>query len=364
MVSAARRTRLILTSGIITVILAALTLAACSAPSAAAHPHATSSASRVASARPAASPSSSTAPASSPSPSPSSAPVGADGSYRVGEEEMTFTEPAHNGPTGQGLDPRTLLTTIEYPLAPGSSTQHPAAGPLPLLLFAPGFQQCVGTYGDLLRTWASAGYVVAAVTFPNTNCQLGNGAHEQDLLNQPADMSYVLSSLLTLSAQPSGLLSGLLDGQEVAVAGQSDGGDTVAALVANTCCTDTRVKAAAVLSGAEWPPMPGQYFAHATVPMLFVQGSADTINPPSASVQLYTADTMGTRYYLNLLGAGHLTPYAGANPVEAVVARVTLDFFDRYLLGQTGAQVAMMRAGNIGGAASLVSGGHIPRYAG
>ena len=254
------------------------------------------------------------------------------------------------------------MTTVQYPLAPGSAA-HPATGPLPLLLFAPGFRQCTDSYEDLLRIWASAGDVVAAVTFPNTNCQLGTAANEQDLVNQPADMSFVLSSLLTLGAQPDNLLSGLLNSQEIAAAGQSDGGDTVAALVANTCCTDDRVKAAAVLSGAEWPPMPGRYFAHAAPPMLFVQGNADAINPPSASVQLYGTDA-GTRYYLNLPGTGHLTPYEGANPVEAVVGRVTLAFFDRYVLAQTGAEAAMTQAGNVGGTASLVSGGHVPRNAG
>jgi dienelactone hydrolase len=361
MLSAARRTRLILASGVITVILAALALAACAAS---ARPHAASS-SRVASTRAAASPPSSPTPSSSPS--PSAAPIGTASSYQVGEQQMIFTEPARNGPTGQYLDARTLVTTVQYPLAPGSaagSAAHPATGPLPLLLFAPGFQQCTESYEDLLRIWASAGYVVAAVTFPNTNCQLGTAENEQDLVNQPADMSFVLSSLLTLSAQPDNLLSGLLNSQEIAAAGQSDGGDTVAALVANTCCSDNRVKAAAVLSGAEWPPMPGQYFAHAAPPMLFVQGNADTINPPSASVRLYGTDGAGTRYYLNLLGAGHLAPYEGANPVEAVVGRVTLAFFDRYVLGQTGAEAAMTQAGNVGGTASLVSGGHLPRNPG
>jgi len=361
-VSAARRTRLILASGVITVILAALTLAACAAP---ARPHAAPSSSRVASTRAAASLPSGPTPSSSPS--PSAAPIGTASSYQVGEQQMIFTEPAHSGPTGQYLDARTLVTTVQYPLAPGSaagSAAHPATGPLPLLLFAPGFQQCTDSYEDLLRIWASAGYVVAAVTFPNTNCQLATAASEQDIVNQPADMSFVLSSLLTLSAQPDNLLSGLLNSQEIAAAGQSDGGDTVAALVANTCCTDNRVKAAAVLSGAQWPAMPGQYFAHAAPPMLVVQGNADTINPPSASVHLYGTDGAGTRYYLNLLGASHLAPYEGANPVEAVVGRVTLAFFDRYVLGQTGAEAAMTQAGNVGGTASLVSGGHIPRNPG
>ena len=83
--------------------------------------------------------------------------------------------------------------------------------------------------------------------------------------------------------------------------------------------------------------MPGSYFTGATPPMLFVQGSADTINPPWTSVQLYSADHAAARFYLDLFGATHMEPYSGTNPVERLVARVTVDFFDRYVLGQTDA---------------------------
>jgi hypothetical protein len=94
--------------------------------------------------------------------------------------------------------------------------------------------------------------------------------------------------------------------------------------------------------------------------MLFVQGSADTINPPSTSLQLYWADRTRARYYLDLFGEDHLTPYVGTNRVERLVARVTLAFFNRYVLGQTGAQATMTRDGNVSGIAALVSGGQPP----
>ena len=267
---------------------------------------------------------------------------------------MTFTEPARTGPADQYLGPRTLVAQISYPRARGP------AGPFPLLLFAPGFRQCPGGYSDLLRAWASAGYVVAAVNFPRTNCHLGTEAYEADLVNQPRDMSYVLTRLLALNARPGDPFSGLLDPHEVGAAGQSDGGDTVAALAASTCCTDRRLKAVAVLSGAEWPPMPGRYFPGGVPPMLFTQGSADTINPPWMSLQLYHADGAGVRYYLDLFGASHLMPYQGTNPVERLLARVTLAFFDRYVLGQADALETMTRDGNVTGTAALVSGGQPP----
>lgn len=286
--------------------------------------------------------------------------VGAAWSYRVGERHVTFLEPAHVGPTGEDLGQRSLLTAIWYPLAPGSAGSQPAPGPFPLLMFAPGFMQCGDTYSHLLQTWASAGYVVAVVNFPRTDCVAGTAAYEPDLVNQPADMSYVLSRLLALSAQPHQFFTGLLNRREVAAAGQSDGGDTVAALAANACCTDHMLAAVAVLSGAEWPPMPGRYFPDGAPPMLFVQGSADTINPPWTSLQLYRADENSARYYLDLFGADHMVPYTGTNPTERLVARVTLAFFDRYVLGRSGALATMTRYGNVNGIAALVSGDQLP----
>jgi dienelactone hydrolase len=298
---------------------------------------------------------SSTRPTTSSTPSPAAA-VGILGRYRVGERSLTFLEPPHTGPSGQHLGQRTLATTVWYPLT-GS---RPTAGPLPLLMFAPGFMLCSGPYSSLLETWASAGYVVAAVNFPRTNCHLGAAAYEPDLVNQPRDVSYALTRLLDLSAEPNDLFSGLIDPQEVGAAGHSDGGDTVAALAANGCCTDHRLTAVAVLSGAEWLPMPGRYFAHGAPPMLFVQGSADTINQPWTSKLLYEADHARARYYLDLLGADHMTPYTGANPVQRLVARVTLAFFNRYVLGQAGALATMTREGNVSGTAILVTGDEPP----
>ncbi len=287
-------------------------------------------------------------------------PFGTAGQYRIGERQLVFTEPAHRGVTGQRLGQRSLLTVIRYPTGRGSSGSWPSGGPFPLVMFAPGFRQCSATYADLLRAWASAGYVVASVDFPRTSCQVASTAYEPDLVNQPADVSYVLGQLLALAARPGDFFSGRLNPREVAAAGQSDGGDTVAALAASTCCLDHRLRAVAVLSGAEWPPMPGTYFAGAAPPLLFVQGSADDINPPGASVQLYRADRASPRYYLDLFGADHMVPYTGDNPVERLVARATLAFFGRYILGHAGALTAMQRVVQGSSIAALATGGQLP----
>lgn len=306
--------------------------------------------------RPAAGPSVSSpspSPSASASPSPTATPtpirpvVGTLGRFWVGQHWRTFVEPAHTGPAGTPLSVRRLLTQIYYPLAGGPRTTRPAAGRRPLLVFAPGFMQCGAPYSDMLRAWASAGYVVAVVNFPHSDCKVGKAATESDMVNQPADMSYVITRLLALSARAHGRFAGLIDPRRIAVTGQSDGGDTVAAIAANTCCRDGRVRAVAVLSGAPWPPMPGRYFTRRPVPMLFVQGSADSVNWPGCSVQLYLDDPSWAKYYLDLFGASHTGPYWGTNDYEQVVVRVTLTFFNRYVLDRASAGPAMAKAGNV-----------------
>ncbi len=285
------------------------------------------------------------------------------GHYQVDQQWFAFTEPPRATTTGQQPGPspsqppgpRRLLTQVLYPLAAGPAP-GPAPGPRPLIVFAPGFMQCGHPYYQLLASWASAGYVVAVVNFPYSDCVIGAAATESDMVNQPADVSYAITALLARSGARSGPLTGLLNPAQIAITGQSDGGDTVAAIAANTCCSDPRVRAVAVLSGAEWPPMPGGYFRTAPVPILFTQGSDDTVNPPILSVNMYQQDPSTERYYLDLLGADHTTPYWGANPAERVVAQVTLDFFGRYLLGRAAAVQAMLTDGTVPGVAAMAAG--------
>ena len=61
----------------------------------------------------------------------------------------------------------------------------------------------------------------------------------------------------------------------------------------------------------------------------------------------------GTRYYLDLFGATHMEPYSGTNPAERLVALVTVDFFDRYVLGQNDATAKMTHEVTGSGTASF-----------
>lgn len=264
--------------------------------------------------------------------------------------------PGATGDTGASL-----ATEVWYPARSGSSTPVPdrAAGPYPLLAFSQGFDVGVGEYSALLTDWASAGFVVVAPTYPHTDPSDPAGLLESDIVNHPADLQVVLAATRHMADQPGSPLFGMIDVSEVGVVGHSDGGDVSLAVADDSCCRTPGVKAVAVLSGAELASFGGTYFGGPAVPLLVVQGSADTINPPYCSVQIYDA-APAPKYYLDLVGAAHETPYVDPGTLQDVVARVTTDFFDAELKGQHTAVDAMTAAGDVPGTATLTDGGSAP----
>ncbi len=217
---------------------------------------------------------------------------------------------------------RPVTTEFWYPPASDGS------GPFPLIVFGHGFASTPWWYRRILRDWAAAGYVVAAPIFPLGNENAPGGPNENDLVNQPRDMSFVITRVLAASAGATSPLSGLVDPEKIAVAGQSDGAVTAYATAYESPFYDDRVHAALVLSGAILGPR--RYVEHTGVPLLAVQGTADTTNPPVYSHQLFRA-VGHPKFLLLLRGAGHLPPYTHPGRTFATVMHVTVAFLDHYL---------------------------------
>jgi dienelactone hydrolase len=209
-------------------------------------------------------------------------------------------------------------------------------------------------YTQLLRAWTRAGYVVAAPVFPLENANAPGGPDESDLVNQPRDMRFVISQLLVDSASSGGLLSHLIDPGQIAVAGQSDGGETALAVAYDSYFRDPRVRAAAILSGAEIPGQGGFTFPSGSPPLLATQGTADTVNPPSLT-RAFFESAMRPKYLLQLLGAAHLPPYSYQQPQLGIVERTTTAFFDLYLKNAPGARRRLLTQSFVPGIATLTS---------
>jgi dienelactone hydrolase len=282
-------------------------------------------------------------------------------SYAVGLEVLRLVEPGRSVTFANGAtEPRTLETYVRYPAqGPSQATDVAGAvpatadGPFPLVVFGPGFDQTTETYKALLQSWARAGFVVAAPAFPLENADAPGGPEESDLVNQPSDMSFVISRLLAESASGRGTLAGLVNPAEVAVSGHSDGGDTALAVGYSNCCRDARAKAVMVLSGAAGP-FGGFQFSAGEPPLLATQGSADTINRPEETNAFFEA-AREPKYLLTLEGASHLPPYTGEQPQLEIVERVTITFLKAYLEHKAAAQQRLRSAGDLPGIATLVA---------
>ena len=255
--------------------------------------------------------------------------------------------------------PRTLLTYVRYPASgspggPDRGNAAPArgAGPFPLIVFGHGFVEYPGLYAPILDAWARAGYVVAAPVFPLSNPGAPGGPTEADLPNQPGDMSFVISRMVRASRAAGGVLSGLIAANEIAVAGQSDGGDTALAVAYDPRYKDARVGAAVILSGAEIPSLSAFTIQPGGPPLLATQGTADTINPPGYTSAFYDP-APAPKYLLQLLGAEHLPPYSTEEPQLRIVEQVTTAFLDGALKNGQRSLARMRSAGNVSGIATL-----------
>jgi fermentation-respiration switch protein FrsA (DUF1100 family) len=257
------------------------------------------------------------------------------GAYQVATEQLPLvdrsrdTDPTPGSP-GDERQGRALPTTVWYPTG--------AAGPFPLIVFGHGLGAAPDHYSALLSSWAAAGFVVAAPAFPLTSA--GSDQVIDDIPNQPADVSFVLTQVLALAATPGDVLDGLVDPGRITMAGHSAGAMTTIGLLSG-CCADSRITSAVVLAGS--PMFFGTDFERPGVPMLFEHGTDDQSIPPTDGEKVYRAAPADKAAVL-LLGAGHSAPYDDpTDPAFPAVVATTTDFL-RWVTTGDDADLAELRA--------------------
>ena len=200
-------------------------------------------------------------------------------------------------------------------------------------MFGHGFAVQAATYGQLLRTVAAAGFVVAAPDFPGSTSAAAGTPDEADLRDEPCDLLYVAAHV-ELEARHAGPLAGLVARGEVALAGQSDGA-TAAAFAGLSdrpgTCGGPTVAAVVAFSSDPVPVRPG-----ASAAVLAITGTADEVNPPIRTRALF-AEAPSTAYLLTSLGDSHLGP-STTSPRHAEIATVVVDFLRATLLDSTRAR--------------------------
>lgn len=277
----------------------------------------------------------------------------ASSSFAVGTRVETFVD-ASRETEARGEVPghpsRTLETFVYYP-SEGRAGGSPAPdappatakGPFPLIIFSHGSGVASPLRYDLLfRTWAAAGYVIAAPKHPLSSTSLPDGS--SDVVNQPGDVSFLIGELLRLGDDPASRYGRLLDPSRIAVAGHSLGAGTALGVGFHRCCVDPRIRAGVVLAGREATFPADGWFAGINTPILVVHGDDDRLVRLAEGQKVF-ADAAPPKVMLTILGGDHNRPYGGSLATEdnperlgatphgptGIVNTTVVAFLDRYL---------------------------------
>lgn len=238
---------------------------------------------------------------------------------------------------------RQLRVRVWYPAGGASGGDPaddaaPAAGVFPVVLFSHGLTSQPDDYAPMLDRWAQAGLVVVGPYYPRT----ATGVVEfnaDDIVNQPADASYVLTQMLALDDP----LSVHLDAARIGAAGHSGGGITTAGLFSSE--RDSRLTAGIILAGTDFRNAP---FAGPAAAMLFVHGRQDGTVAYDAGHTVFEA-VPWPRAMLTITAGGHVTTAADFETITGT----STDFLRWSLYGDPDAKARIPARAAVNGVATL-----------
>ena len=173
----------------------------------------------------------------------------------------------------------------------------------------------------LFGRWADAGYAVAAPAFPRTSDPAAPPAALAEVVDQPADVSFVLDELLA---------RGIGDPARIGVGGFSLGAETALAVALHPRYADERIRAVVAIAGALFHPD----FAAETLrplPLLLVHGAEDTNGRLDEARRTFAA-AHEPKKLVTIDGAGHgICQDDDPRRDAARVAEVATAFWDRHL---------------------------------
>jgi hypothetical protein len=199
-------------------------------------------------------------------------------------------------------------------------------GPLPTVIFAPGWDSQSALYDPLLRVIASAGFLVVGVDSPGSSSYFPGAplwsVAGQDIANNTLDLSAALTNV------ESGPFALRVDRGAVAAVGHSNGASEVANLALNRAYNSSRFNAYVVLSGVlPFGQVSGSFGPVNNGPILMVVGTADeygNYSPSGGGTEGVYGAARSSKIMLTIRGASHLSAFVGsgaqADDTRAAVA--------------------------------------------
>ena len=245
------------------------------------------------------------------------------------------TRPWRTGPTRSrprtGPSPATTRRSSSAP-GPRSTT---GTGTRRLIVLAHGLAGEPDKFDELSSAWAEAGYVVAAPRFPNSS--VTGGAQVAGFTEQPALVTSVIDQLTDDPELR-------LDPDEVGVAGLSLGGSTIYALTTDPCCTDPRIKGAAIFDGLRPGPFGDDPLVPNQVPVLVLHCQQDFVLPYAEHAVAGFERLADPAWLVAMPCNEHAQPYEDdASAFDGLVEDLTLDLWAS-VLGDDAAAAARIAA--------------------
>jgi predicted dienelactone hydrolase len=183
-----------------------------------------------------------------------------------------------------------------------------AGGPFPLVVYSHGFMSTWEGGAYLAQHLASLGYVVVSVNYPLTTFAAPGGPDPMDVVNQPADISFIIDSLVQRSTTAGDVLQGMVDEARIGVMGISLGGMTTTLVTFHPEMRDSRIGAALSIAGPT-AIFKEQFFSYTQVPFMMLAGDIDAMVPYSSNAAPVIDKIPGSE--LVTLASGSHTGFSG-----------------------------------------------------
>jgi hypothetical protein len=231
------------------------------------------------------------------------------GQLTVAVSSATFVDPTRGTPARVGSPAQATRTIHELIYNPVG-----LPGPIPTVIFAPGWNSQSALYDPLLRAIASAGFLVVGVDSPGSSNYFPgvpfSSVAGEDISNNTLDLSAALTNV------ESGPFAARVDTMAVAAVGHSNGGSEVATLALDRAYNSGRFNAYVVLSGVlPFGQVTGSFGPLNNGPILTAVGTADeygNYSPEGAGTEGVYGAARSSKIMLTIEGASHLSAFVGS----------------------------------------------------
>jgi dienelactone hydrolase len=208
---------------------------------------------------------------------------------------------------------------------------------VPAIEFAHGWDSNPTVYASMLRAWASAGFLVIAPTSPGMSRGPGLLSQGAASARQAADLPAVLTQVLNLT------LPVLVNRSEIALAGHSDGGSTVATLAFNRGYRDRRIDAYLIFSGGRTSINAGSAERRANNKPVFIADAYDDQYGDFPSAGGFYRQARPPKVMVGVgRGEAHLPPWTDATLFNQALWNATVDFSSWAFTGHGASLHAML----------------------